>query len=377
MSNHLFLRLSLLAVFLGLTIFSPLKADIIHIVYTSDMHYGITRTFRGHDNVPSNKVNQEMLRQINRIIDLKLPSNGVGAGEIVGCVEAIINTGDIVNRMQKDAQSSAKSWAQFNQDWKKVLNLKNKKGEQTPTFLSIGNHEASNAIGLYKLVQDCDHSPIVDIYNKELAPEKKLTYEEFDYATHKINYSAEICGIRLLFVHLWPDSKQREWIKSEIATFDKDQPILLFTHDAPSVLAQHFINPNGDGGINEHDRFENILQDVCSVTSIKQKPVAEELALSKFLRNTPSIKAYLHGDYNYSEFYTWKDPNGVEVIPTFRVDSPMKGLYSQTDESLLSFMLLSIDTDNHTMTAREVLWNQGDDANPPIVWGNSRTITLK
>ena len=200
----------------------------------------------------------------------------------------------------------------------------------------------------------------------------KLTNDAFSYDRHKVNYTVSIAGVDLFFVHLWPDSKQRVWIADQIARREDDRPILLFSHDAPSVEVKHLINPNGDNGINAEDRFENILQDTSSVISIKERAVAEELELAKFLRANPSIKGYFHGDCNYSEFYMWRDPNGNDVIPTFRVDSPMKGEYSKKDDSLLSFMLISIDTDTQRLTTREVLWNRGDDP----IWGESCTISL-
>lgn len=60
-------------------------------------------------------------------------------------------------------------------------------------------------------------------------------------------------------------------------------------------------------------------------------------------------------------------------MPVFRVDSPMKGEYSEADESLLSFTVVCIDTDSMMLTARECLWNTG----VPVKWGRTATIALR
>jgi len=55
----------------------------------------------------------------------------------------------------------------------------------------------------------------------------------------------------------------------------------------------------------------------------------------------------------------------------------MKGNISGSDETKLSFQLISIDTKTKTMTVRECLWNS-TPTNPsaPIVWGATTTISL-
>ena len=77
---------------------------------------------------------------------------------------------------------------------------------------------------------------------------------------------------------------------------------------------------------------------------------------------------------NYNEFYVWKGPEGKISLPVFRVDSPMKGEYSATDETLLSFIVVTIDTGKRLLTARECLWNT--EKRPGIRWGESATIRL-
>ncbi|MCI6541149.1 MAG: hypothetical protein MR460_13560, partial [Bilophila wadsworthia] len=83
--------------------------------------------------------------------------------------------------------------------------------------------------------------------------------------------------------------------------------------------------------------------------------------------------AYFHGNENYNEFYTWGGPDNDIAMPVFRVDSPMKGNASSKDEKLLSFQVVSIDTDARKMTVREALWN-ADPKHPAITWGESKTI---
>ena len=113
---------------------------------------------------------------------------------------------------------------------------------------------------------------------------------------------------------------------------DKDVPAFIFTHDPPEADAKHFTNPDG-----KHD-----------------------------------IKAYFHGDMNYNEFYTWKGVDGSISLPVFRVDSPMKGFDSSSDETLMSFIVVTIEPENMRLTARECLRNA--DRAPGIKWGATATI---
>ena len=50
----------------------------------------------------------------------------------------------------------------------------------------------------------------------------------------------------------------------------------------------------------------------------------------------------------------------------------MKGFISSGDETLLSFIVVTIDTGSHTLTARECLWNA--DGRPGIGWGETATV---
>src|SRR5579859_4013295 len=63
----------------------------IQIVFTSDIHYGITRpAFDGDSNVASYLVNRRMIATINTLPALPLPpGQGVNAGQPVGPIDYI------------------------------------------------------------------------------------------------------------------------------------------------------------------------------------------------------------------------------------------------------------------------------------------------
>ncbi len=73
-----------------------------------------------------------------------------------------------------------------------------------------------------------------------------------------------------------------------------------------------------------------------------------------------------------------KGPDKDVAFNTSRVDWHMKGDYSRTDETKLSFLLISINTKTLNLTLRECLWNI-NPVHPPknIKWGSSKTISLK
>jgi len=100
--------------------------------------------------------------------------------------------------------------------------------------------------------------------------------------------------------------------------------------------------------------------------------------VDKFLKKHKNIKAYFHGHSNWNEFYTYRGPDNDVDLPTFRVDSPMKGKFSAKDETKLSFQLLSFDPKTLQLTVRECLWNtRPNDPKQGIVFGQSTTISLR
>jgi hypothetical protein len=55
----------------------------------------------------------------------------------------------------------------------------------------------------------------------------------------------------------------------------------------------------------------------------------------------------------------------------------MKGEISGSDETKLSFQVVSIDSAARTMTVREALWNTDPTrTDEPVVWGASTTVAL-
>lgn len=60
-----------------------------------------------------------------------------------------------------------------------------------------------------------------------------------------------------------------------------------------------------------------------------------------------------------------------ESLPVFRVDSPMKGEYSEADDRTVSFQVVTIDTDTRRMSVRAWEWNR-----PIPAWGPMMTVQL-
>ena len=54
----------------------------------------------------------------------------------------------------------------------------------------------------------------------------------------------------------------------------------------------------------------------------------------------------------------------------------MKGAQSGSDESRLSFQVVTIDPVAKQLTAREYLWNSRPGTSHPGSWGASKTIAL-
>ena len=360
---------------------------VIQIVYTSDIHFGITRhTFDGDSNVSSHLVNARMVAKINNLPALSLPrDNGVHAGQKIGPVDFVIISGDIANRQESPVQSDAASWDQFRHDYLEGITLKGHQGLPADFLLVAGNHDVSNAIGFYrKMHPPTDATSMAGIYNMMLHPATPMTSASFRYPAGKIDYARHIGGICFLFINIWPDSANRIWMEKELALVNPHTPVIIIAHDPPDADAAHFTNPNGNHDINEKDRFENLLEehskDVQDTIGDDGKPKndrLEQLGFVAFLKAHPNIKAYFHGHNNWNEYYTYKGPDGDISLPVFRVDSPMKGKFSSKDETKLSFQFITIDPANLTLTVRECFWNP-DPTRPEStpVWGESRTLRL-
>jgi hypothetical protein len=212
-----------------------------------------------------------------------------------------------------------------------------------------------------------------EIYNRTVHPDRPRTAATFDYTRDKVHYSRDFGGVHFVFVQVWPDSAMRAWLDNDLGRLSPSTPVVLFAHDQPDSDAKHFRNPNGVHDLNAVDRFENLLADeFADGTTIDLPAVAERRAFEVFARRHPNLIAYFHGNSNWNQFYDWTGPNHTAALHVFRVDSPMKGSISSTDETRLSFQVAAIDPAARRMTVREYLWNT---AKAP--WGASTTVSLR
>ncbi len=365
---------------------SQLAATPVTFVFTSDVHYGITRgSFRGAGNVESRVVDAALVAKINRLPTAVLPKDdGLRAGEVVGPIEFSVITGDIANRQELypiHVQSATVSWAQFEETILKPYALKNAAGETAPLFLVPGNHDVSDAIGSpSKMVPERDATSMAEIYNHMLRPAVPLTKDTYDYAKHKIYYSRDFGGAHCIFLTMWPDSTARAWIDNDLARVAAATPVFLFCHDQPDLEAKHLTNPNGKRDINSHDKFENVVGDVCADgTTVDVETAIEQRALVAWLKTHRNITGYFHGNSNWHQVYTWTGLEGDLALNTFRADSSMKGKDSGKDEKRLSFQLITFDVAAQTLTSRECLWNakgKSDTDDTPVGWGESHTLSI-
>jgi hypothetical protein len=367
------------------SLFAQQKSIVVNLVYSSDAHYGLTRPqFRGDTGVSAHVVNAAMISEINALPRQKFPSDsGVNAGRQINSIDYLVQTGDITNRMEIPIQSATASWAQFANDYLHGLKLHGSDGRSTQILLAPGNHDISNAIGYAKpMLPLTDPTTMVNIYNLMLKPEKPMTNELYNYATDKINYSRDINGMHLMFITLWPDSAERIWMQHDLENVTPSTPVIIFTHDQPTCEAKHFTNPLPPHNMTIQNKFEDLTAEYYkeSATAMKDAGATdlEQRGWTTFLKAHPNIKAYFHGNSNWNEFYVYKGPDNDVSLNTFRVDSPMKGKYSAKDETLLSFQLISLDTDNQSLTVRECLWNtKPANKQQAIVFGKSITVSLK
>jgi hypothetical protein len=354
------------------------QGSLVQFVFTSDVHYGITRThFQGADSVASTLVNKAMIAAIDRLPGQALPADsGIGSGQPVRYIDGLIIGGDIANREENGIQSASSSWQQFISDYTRGdLTILDQRRQPTPLWLVAGNHDVSDAIGFFRPMEPArDATSLAGMYNMMLHPSAPKTKDDYNYATDKIHYSKDIGGIHLEFVNLWPDSAERRWMEEDLKNLKPGVPVLLFMHSIPDVEPRFFTNPNGDHSINTTDKFENLLEEPFrDGTRIDQPALTEQREFVAFLKRHPAIRAFFHGHNNYNEFYDWHGPDNDLILHCFRVDSPMKGKFSSKDEELLSFQLITIDPRTMTMTVRECLWNNSPHA---LQWGHHVTIPI-
>ena len=353
-------------------------ADVVQIVYTSDQHYGISRkAFRGRKQVPATEVNAALVASINKLPGLVLPPDGgVMAGKPVEWIDYVISTGDIANRMEgsreKAPMTATECWNVFMEQYGKGLAVKDRKGQPAELLAVPGNHDMTNAVGFFRpMYPEKDNGALRAMLERSTG---KKVPASFDPYAQPVVFSREKGGLHLLLMGIWPDTASRAWMEKELKKMPAGQPALLFTHMPPNLTANRLTNPNGDHGLSAKDGFENLTPDVSSVRSVKERPLREHRELADFLKAHSAIRAYFHGHENFNEFYDWQGPDYTISLPTFRVDSPMKGDVSAGDETELSFLLISADTDTGKMTVREVLWNT--NASDMMTWGQTHTGSI-
>jgi hypothetical protein len=342
--------------------------QITQLVFTADLHYGLTRAFRGNV-VSSTIVNEAMVKQINTLPTTVFPNDGgVNAGREIDFIDYVAIGGDITNRQQGGIQSATASWAQFSADFLNGVALKNKKNQSAEFLLTPGNHDVSNTIGYYKALSPAiDNTAVVNIYNMMLKPAVPKTSSTYDYNTDKPNYSKDVTGVHLVFVTMWPDSANRVWMEKDLSKISTTTPVVIFTHDPAAGEAAHFTNPLGNYSLTAD--YENEIEEHFKGSLDLEREFAT------FLKAHSNIKAYFHGHTNYNEYYTFMGPDGDLNLPVFRVDSPMKGAVSVSDESKLSFQVLSIDSKSKKLTVRECFYNAVGFAST-LTWGVSSTVAL-
>ena len=349
------------------------RARAVHFVFTSDAHYGLHRAaFRGRTNVDARVVNQALVAAIKTLPNVRFPSDGgVQAGERVSSIDFVAEGGDIANRAELGGegaiQPASASWAQFEADYVNSLAV--------PVYMIPGNHDASNAVGYYTPMT-VDASAIAGIFNRMMHPNVPRTPATFDYAADRVIFSNDYGGVHFVYVAVWVDSRARAWIDADLQRVPASTPVAIVTHDQPEADSKHFVNPHGHHDVNAADRFENLLADEFADGDVSEPTLVEQRALEQFLVRHRNVVAYFHGNSNWNDFYEWRGPDGSAALRVFRVDSPIKGKLSITDERKLSFHVATIDATTQRMTVRECLWN-ADPAHPgtPVVWGAAATVS--
>ena len=346
--------------------------EVVHFVFVSDMHYGTTRTFNGKV-CTTEEVCMSMLEVINSLPDNYLPcDDGVGACHAIEGIEMIVNGGDVINRQEIGIQSAAISWEQFKTGFVDKVTTKTKAGEKTELYVLPGNHDVSNAIGYFQPMYPLtDASAMAGIYNLMFYPKIPMTAEKYNYAADKMNLSVERFNVCFFFVNIWPGTAERQWMATRLSELPPGTPALIFAHDPPDIPASHLTNPTPPHDINSIAQFSNMIPEMPASDG---SAIDVQRGFSLFVAAHPNIKAYFHGHSNYTEFYVFTGPDDNIHLHTFRADSPMKGRYSANDQSLLSFIVASIDLSTLQMTVRECFWARGDRR---IEWGQSKTINLE
>jgi hypothetical protein len=336
------------------------KDSIINFIFTSDVHFGLTKDhFRDKVNVPAKEVDMAMMQVMNTLYTNKLPADkGVLENKLIGGIDALVITGDIANRMENGVQSATASWKQFEEVFIGKNHLKKANGTKSELLIVPGNHDMSNAIGFHRPMEPKkDAGSMLGIYNL-MFPKHKV--KSFDSSLIRIHYSRDIKGVHFIFLSLFPDSAERVWMEKDLKNIALTTPVFLFAHSIPDVEPRFFENPNGVHDINEKDKFENLVPErYKDGKDVKGETTIEQNGFVHFIQQHPNIKVYFHGHENWTEYYQYHGPKNKINLTCIRADSPMKGRSSAKDETKLAFELISMNTKNGLLTVREVLWNNG------------------
>ena len=421
------------------------RSDIVNFIYTSDNHYGIVRPiFRGSFNVPGQTVNEAMIDKMNSLPGQTFPNDGgVGAGQSVGHIDFLVDTGDFANRSESQSAipantnlsylggtvnypgyssytcpPSAVTWAQYQHDFLGDTNtgnrangrlmLQDSMGLGIPVYLSPGNHDISDAIGMVGKISasNVDATSFCQIYNRMTPYSGKapITTNVFanpgDYTNVnlQVNYSFDVGGTHVQVVNMFPDRNVLKWMTADLAGVSATTPVFLFCH-APVNMAAGETKVFGTPTATSSSAAADIpfpLNGVDSATSYKDMNSAKQ-CVADWLMAHPNVKALFSGHDNFNGATIWngQDANGslIDVrdstwagVTLFRVDSPMKGDISGTSatgalagigsETNLSFQVYSLDPATHRLTEREYLWNNTADTNGGAWSVQTTTIDL-
>ena len=426
-------------------------SEIVNFIYTSDNHYGITRAFfQGGTNVTGQMVNEAMVAKMNTLPGLTFPNDGgVGAGQPVGHIDFLMDTGDIANRTESQSAVaainnlnylgnltnypgnsaytppvSAVTWSQYQHDYLGdantgnraggLLTLTNSQGSGIPVFLSPGNHDVSDAIGMSGKVTGAsvDASSYVQIYNRMApysgkAPIATNVFSSPGNYTNlnlQVNYSFDIGGVHVLTVNMFPDKNVQQWMTADLTNVPASTPVLLFCHVPLNMAAGEtkvFGNPASASSTAGAD-IPFALTGTDSTNSYVDMNAAKQ-SVADWLMTHPNVKALFSGHDNFNGTTNWngQDANGNLIagrdatwpgVTLFRVDSPMKGDYSGAsagvlpnvsaagigDETRLSFQVYSFDIASRTLTEREYQYNNTANPNTSGAWSvQSTTIDFR
>lgn len=381
------------------------QVPTVQFIFTSDSHFGdvtkVAAKFQGSATaVDALEVHTRMRDVMNGLPALSAPSDyGVNAGIAFGRFDFMANTGDIASKSvpppDSNGNSAAQSWAQWENVYVNGLTLKDNNGDPLPHFLSPGNHDVSNALGGPEVMSPAiDPTSFVRIYNRMMNPAIPLTTGSFDYNQHKVFYAKIVGGIHFVFLNMWLDKEMQEKLGPYVDALPSTTPVIVFAHMPPEQTGGNFRDPQSTGTDFPWARgFSNYFRDKLDASDILYPatgittatvPTKEVTDLATFLKARKNIVAWFHGHDNFNQFRTWNGENGTLItnnmtqlgIPTFRVDSPMKGKDSANDSKKLSFQVVSIDPVKKLFTVRECLWNATNTPGGALAWGMTETFSL-